>query len=318
MASPRRSVAVCLLLAAVLTVASSRPARAWGWTAHAMISRAAVDVLPPALRGFYAAHSDFLARHSVDPDKWREESDSREKLCSAERGLPALEGEEAPRHFLDADAIAAYPFRDIPRDFATYRAMAGENLGNWGTAPWAIDAYTELLAQAMRAQRLEVRTILCRSAILSHYVEDFSQPFHLTSNYNGQLSGLDGIHFRFESDLVDYNQAALAARVRAAAPRPLILDEPLESAFEMLVDGFAVVDDLLRADLLAQRAHPLAESQHGADNPAYMSAFWQLAGKITEERMAYGAAKVASYWTTAWDMAGRPDLSALAGADPGR
>ena len=301
-----------IVLVAIGTISPGRLAHAWGWTAHHLITSAAVDALPPPLRTFYAAHREFVAGHSVDPDRWRDDTPLGE-ICTPERGLPVLEGDEAPRHYLDADAVAVYPFREIPRDFNAYRTLAGDELVRWGTAPWSIEAYTRLLAEAMR-EASDVRRILCRSAILGHYVGDFSQPLHLSKNYNGQLSGLDGIHFRFEADLVEYYDSALVARITASAPQAVVLADPLDSAFEMLITGFPTVDDLLRADLGAQRAHPLAPEERGLDNPAYIRAFWERAGDLAAERMAYGTAMIASYWMTAWEMAGRPDLSPLGGS----
>jgi len=296
-------------IAAVLM--SATPAGAWGFTAHIIITRAAIEALPPGLRAFYEQHADFIAAHSSDPDKWRWDGLDWDTVCSPERGFAALEGDERPRHFLDADAVAPYPFGEIPRDFGQYQELAGDEWEDWGSAPWTAAAYTSLLRDEMAATEPDLHRLLCRSAILSHYVADLSQPFHLTVNYDGQLSGLRGIHSRVERHLVDYYDEVLIARVRASAPQALILDSPIEATFEMLVDGYPAVHALLRADLLAQRAAPLDDSGSAGDNPAYMRELWKLSGDLTAARMAYGAEKVASFWLTAWDSAGRPDLRAL-------
>ena len=36
------------------------------------------------------------------------------------------------------------------------------------------------------------------AAVASHYIQDAHQPFHATNNFNGQLTGNDGLHARFE------------------------------------------------------------------------------------------------------------------------
>ena len=295
-------------IAAVLL--SATPAGAWGFTAHLIITRAAIEALPPGLRAFYQSNADFVATHSVDPDKWRWDDLDWSTVCPPERGLAPLEGDERPRHFLDADAVAPYPFGDIPRDFNRYQELAGDEWEEWGSVPWTAAAYTTLLSEEMAAAEPDLHRVLCRSAILAHYVADLSQPFHLTVNYDGQLSGLRGLHSRFERHLVEYYDEVLIARVRAAAPQALILDSPIEATFEMLVDGYPAVYALLRADLLAQRAAPLDDSGSAGDNPAYMREMWKLSGDLAAARMAYGAEMVASFWLTAWDSAGRPDLLA--------
>ena len=302
------AVVIACIASAVMSPA---PAGAWGFTGHFIITRAAIEALPPGLRTFYQSHADFLASHSIDPDKWRWDDLDWETVCSPERGLAALEGNERPRHFLDADAVAPYPFSEIPRDFSQYRELAGNEWEDWGSAPWTAAAYTILLRDEMAAPDPDLRRILCRSAILAHYVADLSQPFHLTVNYDGQLSGLRGIHSRFERHLVEYYDEVLNTRVRAAAPQALVLGSPIEAAFEMLVDGYPAVHALLRADLLAQRVAPLDDSGSAGDNPAYMRELWEQSGDLAAARMAYGAEKVASFWLTAWDSAGRPDLRKL-------
>ena len=118
------AVAVSCMVAAVM---SATPAGAWGFTAHFIITRAAVEALPPGLRGFYESHVDFIAAHSIDPDKWRWDDLDWSTVCSPERGFPALEGDERPRHFLDADAVAPYPFSEIARDFEQYQTAVGRH-----------------------------------------------------------------------------------------------------------------------------------------------------------------------------------------------
>jgi hypothetical protein len=292
-------------------VMSATPAGAWGFTAHFIITRAAIDALPPGLRAFYQSHADFVVAHSIDPDKWRWDDLDWSTVCSPERGFPVLEGDERPRHFLDADAVSAYPFGEIPRDFSGYKELAGDEWEEWGSAPWTAATYASLLRDEMAAADADLHLVLCRSAILAHYVADLSMPFHLTVNYDGQLSGLRGIHSRFERHLVEYYDEVLDARVRASAPQALVLESPIGATFEMLVDGYPAVHALLRADLLAQRAAPLNDDESAGDNPAYMREMWKRSGDLAAARMAYGAEKVASFWLTAWDQAGRPDLRSL-------
>lgn len=311
-----RAVLPAVIALAVVLGGAAR-VDAWGFGGHALITELAVDALPEPLRPFFSEHREYLAQHSVDPDLWRAEDlepEERPGLCQPGRGHPVLDGPESPRHFLDADAITPFPFRDVPRDFSAYEAQAGDRLERWGTAPWTIAAYTELLGEAMAAGDLE--RVRCHAAVLAHYVADFAQPFHLTENYNGQLSGLDGIHFRFESDLVEAYRLPLRSRVEASLPLAGVLKEPLEAAFRMLEEGYPAVGALLLADLRAQEEAPLEEDERGRDDPAYLRAFWERAGDVAVERTRFAAHSVASYWLTAWERAGRPSLQA--GPEEGR
>lgn len=304
------AIGLCCGLAMLLCSTSSA---AWGFTAHFIITRAAIDALPPQLESFYRPHAEFVSGHSIDPDKWRWEDLDWRTVCAPERGPAVLSGDERPRHFLDADAVAPYPFSEIPRDFDRYREQAGDDWEELGSAPWTVEVYALLLQQTMAAAEPDLPTLLCRSSILAHYVADLSQPFHLTVNYDGQLSGLPGIHSRFERHLVEQYDEVLAARILHAAPQARILADPINAAFEMLVDGYPAVHALLRADLLAQRDAMVEDPSAAGDNPAYIRELWKSSGDVAVERLAYGAEMVASFWLSAWDAAGRPDLSALTG-----
>ena len=305
-------VAIALLLTPGGAAGSS--AAAWGEKGHALITETAIDGLPAVLKSYYAEHREFIARHSVDPDLWRRAERDRDAaqgsgsvLCRPERGLEPLEGDEGPRHFLDADELGAFPFREIPRRFDEYRRLVGTRFEHLGSAPWAIGSYSERLTAAMRNG--DRRQILCVSAVLSHYVADFSQPLHLTRNFDGQFSGLDGVHYRFETLLLDHYIGALKQSLQAATPRAELLDEPVEAAFQMLVDGYPAADNVLAADLGARSELGIRKGRHRDDSRAYLEALWRRAGDLLRQRLLYGAKMLASYWLTAWERAGRPQLS---------
>ena len=287
-------------------------AGAWGRLGHILLTERAVDALPRKLRSFFAPHQEFLGAHSLDPDLWRaaarEERPIDARLCQPATGAAALEGGEDPRHYLDADLVAPYPFNGISRDFAEYRAGAGEKLSDWGTLPWTIAAYTDQLAQAMAAPQPDSKAIVCLASVLSHYVGDASQPFHLTGNYDGQLSGQRGIHRRFESDLVEAYALPLRRQIELRADLGVGVSNPIDGAFDMLISGHPWVDQILLADRRSLTEWPLAEGGLAADNPGYLRAMWGRTSEVAAERLAFGATMVASFWVTAWEQAGRPIL----------
>lgn len=58
--------------------------------------------------------------------------------------------------------------------------------------PWHIDRVTYNLTEAFKNKDAE--KIVRLSADLGHYIADASVPLHTTDNYNGQLTGQEGIH----------------------------------------------------------------------------------------------------------------------------
>ena len=86
----RVRIALVLLLLFGLTPVSIR---GWGMDVHRYITRRAFEGLPVEMRGFYAAHLDFVSEHAADPDLWRM-MDLRGEL-----------GTEDPNHFLDIDVL---------------------------------------------------------------------------------------------------------------------------------------------------------------------------------------------------------------------
>ena len=56
------------------------------------------------------------------------------------------------------------------------------------------------------------------SAVVAHYIGDAFQPFHAALNYDGQLTGQQGVHARFETELFERYQDACTSRPAPLAP----------------------------------------------------------------------------------------------------
>jgi hypothetical protein len=95
----RKQVFSGLLLLLSITLLSESPP--WGFFGHRRINRLAVFTLPAEMAVFYKQHIEYIAEHSVDPDKRR----------YATR-------HEAVRHYIDLDHWGAYPFPEVPRDWS--------------------------------------------------------------------------------------------------------------------------------------------------------------------------------------------------------
>ena len=160
-------------------------AEAWGFTGHRMVNRKAIRTLPRPLRALFEGNTSYLAEHAIDPDLWRN---------------GGREG-EGPNHYLDLDAFGAPPFADVSRNEAEHLRTHGADAIERGRVPWrAKEVYADLVA-AFRSR--DAARALEHAATLGHYVGDAHVPLHAILNYDGQLSGQEGIHARWESDLVD-------------------------------------------------------------------------------------------------------------------
>ena len=224
--------------------------------------------------------------------------DTREKLLSLtslnvyKSGDPA----EGPRHFLDIDIYGPYPFVELPHDYNEAVAKFGvEAVTKRGLATWRIAEYTLLLSEAMKSGDAE--KIVQTAGALAHYIEDIHMPLHVVKNYNGQLTNQHGVHQRFEDDMVD----AYAEQIHLSPKMASEIEDPLEAAFDIVLDSYVYADNLLHADRRAK----LGEDTYGT---SYLEKLFRFSGWIAVQRMSDAATATASYWYTAWVRAGKPAL----------
>lgn len=276
-----RQIAMALVVAFAMTV----PARlhAWGFEAHQFVMSRAIDQLPPEIRAFFEANRQFIVEHTIDPDLWR------------------LAGftDESPRHFLDIDAYGPYPFKDLPRDYDRalerhgFQTLSRNGLLPWRTAEvmgWLRRAFVEMAKNPSRATEVKLH-----SAILGHYVSDGHVPFHAVMNYDGQLTGQEGIHARWESELFTRYQPRLTIKPPPTRSIPDIRD----FVFETLLTGVQLVPDVLEADRKAIGSRDQYDDR-------YYDEFFAATQPTLERRLGESIAAVASAITTAWQAAGRP------------
>ncbi len=272
-------ISILTLLCVALFACYSPQAFSWGAKAHERITDASCDLLPHDMAGFFVAHRQELAYHSNDPDRWKKDDKS-----------------ESPRHFLDIDMYGPNPFAELPHTYDAAVAKFGvETVTKRGLVTWRIDEYTRLLSDTMKSG--DAQKIAQVAAALAHYIEDIHMPLHVVENYNGQLTNQKGVHQRFEIEMVD----KYAAHIHLKPEMATEIADPLESAFDIVLDSYVYADNLLRADLKAK----LGESEYGA---SYLEKLFRFSGWIAERRMSDAASATASYWYTAWFRAGKPEL----------
>ena len=170
---------ICLVLMILFTAVEGLTA--WGFFAHRRINRLAVFSLPPEMIGFFKENIQFISENAVNPDRRRY----------------AVEG-EAEKHFIDVDVYGDSAVYKLPRYWDQAVEIIGEDtLKAYGIGPWNVYRVKLELTQAF--SRRDAKAILRLAADLGHYIGDINVPLHTTKNYNGQLSGQEGIHGFWES-----------------------------------------------------------------------------------------------------------------------
>lgn len=275
-----------LLFALIAVVLLPAPAGAWGFEAHQFIMSRAIDMLPAPMRSFFDANRVFLVEHVLDPDLWR----------------TAGFTDEPPRHFLDMDAYGAYPFSALPREYGAALEKYGvDTLNRNGLLPWRTAEMAGKLRRAFEDQQKQgayaLNDIKFFSSIIGHYVADAHPPLHAVVNYDGQLTGQYGLHYRWEGDLFVRYEKQLSIQ-----PPPLkTVAMPRDFIFDTLLEGSRLAKAVLDADREAIGHATLYDDR-------YFDAFFAKMKPVVERRLNESISSVASVIATAWEQAGRPAL----------
>lgn len=274
-------------------------AMAWGFWGHKKINQQAIFLLPPEMMVLYKPNLDYLTEHAVDPDKRRY----------------AIK-EEAPRHYLDIDRYGRYPWDSLPRRWdAAVAKYTEDTLQAYGIVPWWTQTMLYRLRDAFKAKD-QVR-ILKLSAEIGHYVADAHVPLHASSNHNGQYTGQSGIHGFWESRLPElFGDGEYDFFVGKASyldkPGDFIWARVMESG--LAADSVLTLEAKLNASVSPDGKYSFEERQGKVVrqySTAYSRAYQNMLKGMVERRMRQSIYAVASFWYTAWVMAGQPDLSNL-------
>src|ERR1051325_2393420 len=193
----------------------SAPAFAWGSKGHEMQARAAMRVLPAEMPAFFRDAVEEIAFLCTEPDRWR----------TSEQ--PALTETAGVNHTFKWE-LAPRPLPPNRHVFLIQLAKQGKleanSVRDFGTAPYAIQEWAEMLTAAFRRwrempettpaerlrKRVHERSIVFMAGILAHWVTDSSQPMHTSIHVHGwhpsapnphKYTG-ENLHARFETTYV--------------------------------------------------------------------------------------------------------------------
>lgn len=270
----------------------------WGFYAHSLINRMAVFSLPPEMISFYKPQVQYIGENAVNPDRRRY----------------AVEG-EAEKHYIDLDHYGDSALQILPLYWPeAIKLFPVDSLRANGIGPWS--AYLTFLSLTKAFEEKNAAAILRLSSDLGHYLADLNVPLHTTKNYNGQLTGQEGIHGFWESRVpelmaLDYSlwigQAEYIPKPQAA------LWETVALAHQQ-VDSVLTFEKNLTASFSPDQKFSF-EERNGLTVRVYSRDFTEayalaLDDQI-ERQMKASIRMIADFWYTAWVNAGQPDLSQI-------
>ncbi len=141
---------------------------------------------------------------------------------------------------------------------------------------------------------------LIYAADLGHYVGDGHQPMHTIMNYNGQMTGQKGIHFRYESIMVDSNLTEINKDFDSEKAK--YVGKPLDFIFNYISDANSAADLLFAADEFAYK------QTNSRKDESYYKLLWFRTRYITEIQIENSARDFASLFYSAWIDAGKPSF----------
>lgn len=256
----------------VLTLLPSM-AFAWGFAGHRRLASKMQDALPAnhCLRAWFTSKQTFTLQDSAcDPDRWR-----------------STDSNEGPRHYLNIDWVN--PVTNYPRDYQQAEQQLGpSNARNNGTVPWRVEAKYHELVAAFRSGNES--TVLETAFVLSHYVFDSLSILHNTRDYDP-----NGLHERWESEMLENTTRINAITTGATAYYGTAgFADPRYNVFDLVIVGNGLVAQLIAADNAAN---------------ADVVLLYDSTRDMTARRWGDGITLMSSILWTAWNEAGRPNLS---------
>jgi hypothetical protein len=269
----------------------------WGFFAHKRINKLAVFILPPEMIGFYKANIAYITEAAVNPDR---------------RRFTVVE--EAARHYLDLDHYGDSALYKMPRYWNdAVEKYTEDTLKAYGVLPWHINRMYFQLRDAFMMR--DPNRILKLSADLGHYLADAHVPLHTTENYNGQLTGQEGIHAFWESRLPEL----FSDRYDFFVGQALYLDNPQLAAWRAIESSHLALDSVLTEEKkLSER---LGDKRYSFETKGkqtqkvyskeYASAYHEILKGMVERRMRAAIKAIGNFWYTAWVDAGQPEIKSL-------
>lgn len=250
----------------------------WGEKAHRKINSSCVEFFPKELNQL-KVWAPILADHGSDAD-FRKKDDKNEFV----------------KHFIDIDNYDDFNSKHrIEENFETACLKYGKaKVMKDGTLPWVTDSTYKALVQNFKSGNWSQAVLT--AADLGHYVGDGFMPLHIAANYNGQLSGQEGIHRRYEETMIDRHIENIQFKTSTCSK----IENVQSYVFNYLYSNHSYVNSLLLVD---RQAYELAGRQY---NETYYESLWAKSNLFTIHLLEESAETLAGLIYTAWLEAGKP------------
>ena len=248
----------------------------WGNVGHRIINYNTIMSALPEME-FFDTWADSLAAHGSDADARK-----------------SWDPDEAPKHYIDIDNYPEFVANGtISQNFDSLVAEHGYSFVlDQGILPWAIINTADSIEAAFEQNDMHKAMLL--AADLGHYIGDSHMPLHITRNYNGQYTGQNGVHSRYESDLIGSFQNQI---IYDGDSLQYIENVP-DFVFNMIYDNYQYVDSVLYADSAAEAY----AGNHNSTN--YYNKFWEIAKDFTIGLFHKASYRIACVIYTEWINSG--------------
>lgn len=299
----RQSARLVIGLAALAAVVWPRDALTWHGPSHALSALLAAHALPPDTPRFFRAAGGELSFVCNDPDRWR-----------AGGNAPALRALDFPNHWFQLERHPA-PLPRTRYEFLTSLVLEGKlgpgkhEVSDFGTAPYAIVEYAEMLtetfrhwrqapsdgARLIRRKRQIEQNAIHIAGLLCHYVTDLAQPLHTSVHifgWSGTVPNPQGyttrqIHQSFEAfaDQCIRRRRITEPQLAKQMSRPRPIPDWLPRIVSQLEESNAHVERVFALD----QQGLLKSCATGAEAVTFVAS-----------RLAIGASLLRDVWHAAW------------------
>ena len=279
-----------------LIVLTTSSAFGWGAIGHQIVAYTGANSTTDG-QLFWKSNLESLRTLSTVPDRlWK---------------TSATKADEGLTHWFEVDSYyKPVEFSQIISFPSSYSAATSqyseERIRTNGAAPWRIRQLYQLAFQAFKAGQTSLA--MQYIGVMSHYIGDLSQPLHVSTNYDGQLTGNKGIHSYFETSVLK-NEMAIRADVQKRALK-LLKDGNFLSQF----NGSLMDTILLSIERSVSQLNLVLENDTKFGRTTKVAAV-QL--DLAKNRLADGAATFAIILNQLWKETGlTAQASSLKIADP--
>ncbi|TVR82689.1 MAG: hypothetical protein EA409_04595 [Saprospirales bacterium] len=185
------------------------------------------------------------------------------------------------------------------------------HISKYGIIPYYLPILQRNLTRAMKHG--DKARILRHAADIGHYIGDAHVPLHTTVNYNGQLTGQEGIHAFWESRIPEL----FAEEFDLIVGRAEYIENKEEFFWDVVMDTHLKVDSVLTIEQYLRETYP-EDAQICFDDRTFQTiqqpcrefalAYEREMNGMVERQMRKTIFAIGSAWYTAWVDAGQPEL----------